>query len=174
MTGASWESRMPPDSNLLSLLPPNPKSQVAVLDANLIVLLITAQVDLDLFSSLKRVRMFTQSDIPVLRWLLLQFGAVATNSYVLAEASNLGNGLTGFKRRLWFEQLERFTVETVEAHVPTQQLGSSLLIVPYGITDAALGSMPDNHVLITAEHRLSGHLVSNGRQVLNFNHFRSF
>lgn len=162
------------ESDLLSLLPPNSKGQVAVLDANLIVLLLTAQIDIDLFSTLKRVRIFKQSDVPVLRWLLTQFRAVATNAYVLAEASNLGNELSGWKRKLWFEQLERFSVATMETHIPTQQLGANRLIVSYGITDAALGSLPNDHVLITAEHRLSGYLTSIGRQALNFNHFRVF
>lgn len=106
---------MPLESDLAALLPPDPKRRVAVLDANLVVLLITACVDIDLFSFLKRVRNFTPKDIPVLISLLVRFGAVATNSYVLAEASNLGNELTGFKRRLWYEQIERFASETRDA-----------------------------------------------------------
>jgi hypothetical protein len=75
---------------------------------------------------------------------------------------------------LWFERLEQFALATMEAHIPTQELGASSMAVPYGITDAALGSLSDRHVLITAEHRLSGYLISNGREAVNFNHFRIF
>jgi hypothetical protein len=82
--------------------------------------------------------------------------------------------LSGVKRRLWFEQLDQFALATTEAHISTRALGASKMVVPYGITDAALGSLPDKHVLITAEHRLSGYLISQGRVAINFNHFRIF
>lgn len=159
-------------SNLTALLPPHPKKRIAILDANLIVLFVTSLVEVDLFPSFKRVRIFSADDIPILKWLLSQFGSVATSSYVLAESSNLGNELSGYKRDLWFTALARFASLTSEAHISTQTVASSPLLVPFGVTDAALGSLPDNYVLITAEHRLSGHLASLGKQVLNFNHFR--
>ena len=155
------------------LLPQQSKSKIAILDANLLVLFVTSLVDASLFPSFKRVRIFSHADIPVLKWLLSQFKSVATSAYVLAESSNLANELSGFKRDLWFDALGRFASVTQEFHVPTQAVATSPLFVPFGVTDAALSSLPTDYVLITAEHRLSGHLFSIGKPVLNFNHFRT-
>jgi len=159
--------------NLEALLPEHVETKIAILDANLIVLFVTSLVEANLFPSFKRVRLFSEADIPVLTWLLLQFASVATNAYVLAESSNLANELSGYKRDLWFSALARFASVTGEIHVPTSDVAVSPLLVPFGVTDAALSSLPSNYVLITAEYRLSGHLASSGRAVINFNHFRS-
>ncbi len=172
MTDASLESEIR-RKNLEALLPEQVGTKIAILDANLIVLFVTSLVEANLFPSFKRVRIFSEADIPVLKWLLLQFASVATNAYVLAESSNLANELTGYKRDLWFKALARFASVTEEIHTPTADVAVSPLLVLFGVTDATLSTLPDNYVLITAEHRLSGHLTSVGKAVLNFNHFRS-
>ena len=161
-----------PSNAFDTLLPLDLRRRKVLLDSNLLVLLITGQVDLALLKSFKRVKNYEPQDVQLLTWLLSQFTSVVTTSYALAEASNLAGELSGYKRLRWFEVLSHFARLTPEAHVSTAEVGQHELMVPFGVTDAALGILAQNHVLITAEYRLSGRLAEDGRHVLNFNHFR--
>jgi len=147
--------------------------KVAILDTNLLILHITGKVDPSLLLSFKRVKEFTLEDIIILDWTLSQFANVVTTSYVLTEASNLANALTGEKRRAWFAELASYAVVTRERHAPTASLGNLPEAISFGFADAALCFLNKQTVLITAEYRLYGHLVSTSSEVLNFNHLRS-
>lgn len=147
--------------------------KVAILDTNLLILHVTGKVDPSLLLSFKRVKSFTPEDIIVLDWTLKQFADVATTAYVLTEASNLANELSGKKRQVWFEQLASYALVTRETHAPTAVLGSLPEAVDYGFADAALCFLNKETVLITTEYRLYGHLASRSGEVLNFNHLRS-
>jgi len=145
---------------------------VAILDSNLLILWITAQVGFESLYQFKRVKTYTRQDILLLAWLLSQFKGVVTTSYVLSEASNLANELTGSLRDSWFSGLAEFAKVTAEAHVATQILGVRSETVRFGVADSALSYLSDEYTLITSEYRLSGYLESVGQQVLNFNNLR--
>ena len=157
--------------DLLALLPANVSRQSVILDTNLLVLLITAAAGIDL-TSFKRIRSFVSEDIGLLNWLVSQFNGTVTTAYALAEASNLGNALSGRNRDRWFELLAEFAAKTEEAHVSTQTVGRESLMVRFGVTDAALGLLSREYVLLTSEYRLSGFLSDLGCSAVNFNHFR--
>ena len=161
-----------PSSAFDHILSPDLRRRKAILDSNLLVLLVTASVDLALLKTFKRVKNYEPGDARLLLWLLGQFSSTVTTSYALAEASNLAGELSGWRRQQWYEGLARFARVTSEAHVPTALLTDHDLFVPFGVTDAALGILSEEHVLITAEYRLSGRLAETGRYVLNFNHLR--
>ena len=143
--------------------------QIAILDANLLILLVTARLGLPTLPSFKRIARFTMRDVALLVWLLKRFKGVATTAYVLAEASNLANELSGSLRDSWFRKLAEFAVVTTEAHVPTSVVGSQPEVVRFGITDAALSVLTSDYILITSEYRLSGYLIDQGKRVFNFN-----
>lgn len=161
--------------NQISFLPSGCKSRVVLLDTNLLVLLVTAMLDVDLFSSFKRVKNnFTRQDAQTLGLVIEQFQSAATNAYVLAETSNIGNELHGFRRDLWYSALSRFANASTEAHISTNTVAGSSLLIPLGITDAALGELSDPYVVLTADFPLYGRLERLGRVAVNFNHLRSF
>ena len=166
-----WASRVPEMPEVSDWVT-NTSQKTAILDSNLLVLLITFRLGLPLIS-FKRVKTFTEQDVRLLMWLLSQFKGVATTSYVLAETSNLANELSGAVRNAWYKELATFATVTNEAHVATQTLGSLSETVRFGVADSALSYLSERYTLITSEYRLSGYLQDLGRQVLNFNHFRS-
>jgi hypothetical protein len=148
--------------------------KTAILDSNLLVLLISARLGIESFGSFKRIQPYEPEDIALLNWLLLsQFRSVVTTSAVLAETSNLANALTGGLRNLWFQQLAQFATDTNEVHLATQVIGRDAELVRFGFTDAVLARLSDTHVLITSDFRLVGVLQDAGRQALNFNNLRT-
>lgn len=149
------------------------KRKDAILDANMLVLDISSKVDLSLLKTFKRVKsMFTVEDAALLQWTLSQFREVVTTSYILSEASNLGNSLSGHQRDRWFAHLAEYGAIIREIHVPTQLLGRQIETTKFGFPDSALKQLSHATVVITAEYRLSGYLENQGTQVLNFNHLR--
>jgi hypothetical protein len=145
----------------------------AILDANMLVLDISSRVDVSLLHTFKRIKsMFTLEDVALLRWTLSQFREVVTTSYMLSEASNLGNSLTGRQREQWFTELASYGKLVRETHIPTKLLGQQIETIRFGFPDSALKQLSGSTVVITAEHRLSGYLEDRGGQVLNFNHLR--
>jgi hypothetical protein len=159
----------------MALLPQGTAHQTLVLDTNLLVLFVTALQSHDLFERFKRVsNNFTRQDGRTLIGIVDQFGAMATNAYVIAETSNLGNSLSGFTRDLWFKTLANFSGQNTEMHVALNAAANSSIFVPLGATDAALSLLPDDYVVLTVDFNLFGHLQKQQRPVINFNHLRSF
>ena len=148
--------------------------RTAVLDSNLLLLLICASIGFQRFRSFKRIQIFSVEDARILQDLLQSFHKIRTTAYVLAEVSNLANQLSGVLREDWFGSLAEFTSITDESHVPTQTLPKLPEFVTFGVTDAALTALTEDHVVITLEHRLSGYLQREGKNVINFNHLRPF
>lgn len=146
--------------------------RTAILDTNLLILLITARVGPRLLLHFKRVKSFASEDVALLTWVLSRFANVVTTSYVLTEASNLGNSLSGSDRAMWFTELARYATLATEAHIPTSLLGSQPETIRFGFADSALRQLSKEFVVVTAEHRLSGYLEDRDAQVLNFNHLR--
>jgi hypothetical protein len=148
------------------------RTKTAILDTNLILLMVSTRVGLHRFGSFARVKAFTIDDARLLLWILSHFKGVATTAYVLAEVSNLANKLSGTLRDEWFTELAKYAIVTDEAHVPTQVVGAKSETIRFGIADSALSHLSQNYTVITAEFRLSGYLEKLGREVLNFNHLR--
>jgi rRNA-processing protein FCF1 len=147
--------------------------QAAILDANLVVLVISARVGFGRLATFGRLRLFVESDVDLLERLLRDYREIATTSYVLAETSNLGNKLSGAVRDEWYAALANFAVITPEVHVATSVVGELPEVARFGITDAALRKLAETHMVITLEHRLSGYLQSLNLNAINFNHARA-
>jgi len=142
--------------------------KAAILDTNLLILHISAATDLSLLGRFKRISQFTFEDVLLLKWILQEFPRTITTSYILAEASNLGNSLSGVMRDAWFFQLASYALLTEEQHIATRALGSLPETIRFGITDAALSQLSQSIAIITTERALSGYLRSLDRNVVNF------
>jgi hypothetical protein len=145
----------------------------ALLDANLLILDISARIGFRRLRAFSRVQVFTETDIELLARLLTQFRSTVTTSYILAETSNLANKLTGQLRSDWYSALAQYAVLTTEVHVPTAAVGILPEVARFGISDAALRHISETHTVITSEFRLAGYLEHLGLHVINFNHVRS-
>jgi hypothetical protein len=143
-----------------------------LLDSNLLLLWITAQYDLRLLATFKRVQMFTQDDAILLAWIIDQFDSVVTTAHVVTEASNLGNSLSSNSRLGWFTALSEFSMTTLEETHPLNALASCEEFIRFGVTDCALSSLSSKYRVLTMDHRLSNYAREHGMPVLNFNDLR--
>ena len=148
-------------------------SRSALLDANILLLAVSADVGFTRLSTFGRLQVFVEEDVPLLKNLLSRYAQVVTTAYVLAETSNLANKLSGRLRDEWYAALARYAVAVPEQHVATADVGRLPEFTRFGITDAALCELAKTHTIITAEYRLSGYLRSLGLDVINFNHLRT-
>lgn len=145
----------------------------ALHDANILVLAISAEVGFRRLRHFERLQIFTEDDVQLLARVLKQFRSTVTTAYILAEASNLANKLSGRLRLEWYQALARYAIVTEEVHVPTATVGALPEVQRFGISDAALRKLAETHTIITSEFRLTGYLQHLGLEVINFNHVRS-
>ena len=150
-----------------------PTSRSALLDANMLLLAISADVGFSRLRNFGRLQVFVEEDVQPLNDLLSRYARVMTTAYVLAEISNLANKLSGRLRDEWYTALARYTITIPEQHVATADVGRLPELTRFGVTDAALCELAKTHTIITAEYRLSGYLRSLGLDVINFNHLRT-
>jgi rRNA-processing protein FCF1 len=143
-----------------------------LLDSNLLLLWITAQYDLRLLATFKRVQMFTQDDAIFLAWIIDQFKSVVTTAHVVTEASNLGNSLSSYSRLGWFTALSEFSTTTLEETHPLNGLATREEFIRFGVTDCALSNLSSKYRVLTTDRRLSSYAREHGLPVLNFNDLR--
>jgi rRNA-processing protein FCF1 len=143
-----------------------------LLDSNLLLLWITAQYDLRLLATFKRVHMFRQDDAILLAWIIDQFDSVVTTAHVVTEVSNLGNSLSSNSRLGWFTVLGEFSTATLEDTHPLNALASCEEFIRFGVTDCALSNLSSKYRVLTTDHRLSNYAREHGMPVLNFNDLR--
>jgi len=147
-------------------------SRSLLLDSNLLLLWITAQYDLRLLATFKRVQMFTQDDAILLAWIIDQFDSVVTTAHVVTEASNLGNSLSSNSRLGWFTTLSEFSTTTLEETHRLNILASCEEFIRFGVTDCALSNLSAKYRVLTTDHRLSNYAREHDMPVLNFNDLR--
>ncbi len=143
----------------------------ALLDTNLLLLLLVSRVDPLLVLQFKRVRMFKMEDIEILRGLLLPFRGFVTTPHVLAETSNFVHQAPPQWRSALIEELHRYVEEEVEIFTPANELIQGREFSLLGLTDAAIFTLSRRAVVVTADFQLAGRIESAGGSVLNFNDY---
>lgn len=139
-----------------------------LLDSNLLLLWLTAQYDMRLLTTFKRVEMYTQNDAALLAWIIDQHGALVTTAHIVTEASNLGNSLSSYIKSGWFGSLAAFCLTTVEDTPALAALAVKDELLRFGLADCALATLSTKYQVLTTDYRLSNTLMSSGRYVLNF------
>ena len=148
-------------------------SRNAVLDTNLVLLLLVAQVDRSLLTRYKRVQMFTDRDIPLLNQLLGSFQRTLTTPQVLTEISNLLWQAPPHAQRRLKAVFAQYIGATPEIYVRSDELVKRDTFFELGVTDCSLEDASLQHTIITMDFRLAGKILSMGRHALNFNHARA-
>jgi hypothetical protein len=148
------------------------RGQRLLLDSNLLLLWITARLDMRLLSTFKRVQMFTQADAFLLAWMIDQFKSVVTTTHVVTEASNLGNSLSAQTRLAWFALLAEFSSNVLEETHSLNSLAARAEFIRFGITDCALSGLAGKYQVLTTDHRFSSYATDAGMTVLNFDDMR--
>jgi hypothetical protein len=143
----------------------------AILDSNLLLLRWCADFDLSLVHRFKRLNNFDASDVKLLDEVLAIFPVLSTTPHVLTEVSNLANSLPEFVKEDWSEYFATRIQSISERWTPASSLAANPLF-GLGITDTALASLAQSHVILTIDFPLSNSLPSRGLRVVNFTQLR--
>ena len=145
--------------------------QRALLDTNLLLLLIVGTFDRKVIPRYRRTQGFTPSDYDLLLRQLSRFGVIATTPGILTETSNLlGNEFHVDAAATLVATCAPF----LEIHHPKQDVFAQIGFDRLGFADASiLASIDPETVVLTDDVALYNQVLYLGGIAQNFNHLRS-
>ncbi|STZ63610.1 Uncharacterised protein [Moraxella lacunata] len=149
-------------------------AHVALLDTNLLTVLLVGQLGVGSIEKNKKTRQYTSDDFILLNDLLSQFKDIITTPHILAETVNLIDWVQGEHRQILFAYLADFISQKQEIYLSAKDIIKSPAFIHLGLTDGAIFELAkDTHtVLITADLPLYAFGVNHGIKTINFNHIR--
>jgi hypothetical protein len=145
--------------------------RVAVLDTNVLLLLLVASVDISLLRTYKRVSQFTAQDATALEDLLRSFQGLATTPHVLSETDNFVDHAPAYRRQDLKNGLIRFIEQSPERYRRATELANFDGFIPLGLTDCGLIDFQQEAVVITTDFRLAGHIQTRNGLAVNFKEY---
>ena len=98
---------------------------------------------------------------------------VVTTPHILTEVSNLLGQLRRDERNSYFAVFAQGITVLEELHPLSVDIAKMEEFRRFGITDAGLIALAQQHLIITADVPLSNYLATAGVDVLNFNQIRA-
>ncbi|WP_414887283.1 PIN domain-containing protein [Pseudomonas marginalis] len=121
----------------------------------------------------KRTRGYSDADYQLLLKVIDQFEKLVSTPHILAEVSNLTNGLHGNKLRVFYATLKNSLSTIIEVHHPALDISRDYELSPYGLTDVGIvAAAKDNYLVLTDDLRVAGFAHQHCVDVVNFNHIR--
>lgn len=121
----------------------------------------------------KRARGYSDADYQLLLKVIDQFEKLVSTPHILAEVSNLTNGLHGNKLRDFYATLKNSLSTIIEVHHPALDISRDYELSPYGLTDVGIvAAAKDNYLVLTDDLRVAGFAHQHCVDVVNFNHIR--
>lgn len=149
------------------------RSKGALVDTNLLVLLLVGLVGKAKIEQFKRTRNFTAGDYEILRSLVGVLGRLFTTPHVLSQVSDLTD-LPGQDRARVRDLFSTVVEQTEEFYTPSKELVQDALFTRLGLTDAAVANVCARGILVvTVDLDLHIALQTHGADSLNFNHVRA-
>lgn len=144
----------------------------ALVDSNLLVLLLVGMVNRQRILNFKRTQNFTIEDFDLLTRLIDCFGRLITTPHVLSQASDLAD----LRDMELLEVRRRFRLivdQATEFNDPSRVLVADPIFERLGLADAAISRISSRGVLVvTADLDLQLEVQRRGADALNFNHVR--
>lgn len=150
------------------------RTRGAVIDANLLLLLLVGTVRRELVGAFKRTRQYTAEDWDVLEGVLGQLGTLVTTPNVLTEVSNLGDWLEGPDRERFVQAFRLFVGQVRESRRESRRLVGHDAFPALGLTDVSLAqaARKGHRLLVTDDFALHQRCERDGIASLNFSHLR--
>lgn len=121
----------------------------------------------------KRTSGYTDEDYKLLLNVIDQFETLISTPHILAEVSNLTNGLYGSKLHDFYATLKHSLSIMIEVHNPALDISRDYELAPYGLTDVGIvAAAKDNYLVLTDDLRVAGFAHQHCVDVVNFNHIR--
>lgn len=146
----------------------------ALIDTNLLVLLIVGFTDVNLIEKHKRTNRFVKEDFNLLIEQLKPFEMIWVTSHCLAEASNLlKQTASGNSYNLLFT-LKEYTSKFKESHINKDSIFASSIFTRLGVADTGIINKSKKvNCVFTVDFHLYNEILRVGRNVINFNHLRT-
>ncbi|WKC46137.1 PIN domain-containing protein [Pseudomonas veronii] len=142
-----------------------------LVDTNLLLLVVTGGTPS--ITDFKRTSGYTTEDYELLLIVIDQFEKLISTPHILAEVSNLTNGLYGKKLHDFYATLKNTLSTIVEIHSPALDISHEYELAPYGLTDAGIiAAAKNNFLVLTDDLRVAGFAHQHCVDVVNFNHIR--
>ena len=142
-----------------------------IVDTNLLLLALIGGTSS--IMEFKRTSGYTDDDYKLLLNVIDQFGKLVSTPHILAEVSNLTNGLYGSKLHDFYETLKNSLSTIIEVHHPASDISRDYELAPYGLTDVGIvAAAKDKYLVLTDDLRVAGFAHQHCVDVVNFNHIR--
>ncbi|WP_124369426.1 MULTISPECIES: PIN domain-containing protein [unclassified Pseudomonas] len=142
-----------------------------IVDTNLLLLALIGGTSS--IVAFKRTRGYSDDDYQLLLKVIDQFEKLVATPHILAEVSNLTNGLHGSKLRDFYSTLKNSLSTIIEIHNPALAISRDYELSPYGLTDVGIvAAAKDNYLVLTDDLRVAGFAHQHCVDVVNFNHIR--
>jgi hypothetical protein len=142
-----------------------------IVDTNLLLLALIGGTSS--IVAFKRTRGYSDDDYQLLLNVIDQFEKLVATPHILAEVSNLTNGLYGSKLRDFYSTLKHSLSTIIEIHNPALDISRDYELSPYGLTDVGIvAAAKDNYLVLTDDLRVAGFAHQHCVDVVNFNHIR--
>ena len=146
---------------------------IALLDTNVLLLLLVAWTDASLLRRFKRVSQFRQQDVDLLVDLVLRFRGLLTTPHVLAEVSNFLDQAPQQSRSEIQAALKLFIRRAEEIFERSSLLIDRAEFDALGLADTGLSALSDRATVITTDFHLHGRILQRGGRCINFQQLRS-
>lgn len=150
------------------------RAKGAILDTNLMLLLVVGTYSVDRIGTFKRTMQYVPSDYLLLCKVLEQLDRRVITPNIMTEVDNLGRQLPAGEHDAFADAFARLCSELIEVYVPSRSVMYSELYATLGLTDAMTHELASEELLIiTDDFELSNRLASIGKDVININHIRT-
>ena len=149
-------------------------SRGLLVDTNLLLLYLTGRFDRRLIGTFKRTQHYTPEDFDLLAGFIARFRWTFITPHILAEVSNLAQGIKGPQRSGFLRTFVQALTPAKEHWIAKNTILSSPLFVMLGATDTGfiLGAPQPEFLVLTDDFRAAHALETARRAVINFNHLR--
>lgn len=143
-----------------------------LIDTNLLLLLLVGGTSS--IKNFKRTSTYTSTDYALLIRLIDKFSKIIATPHILAEVSNLTNGLFGSQLNDFYATLKASLGSIIlEIHKPATEIAESFSLSPYGLADVGIMAVAkNNYLVLTDDLRVASFALQNSVDVINFNHVR--
>ena len=144
----------------------------AILDSNLLLLLLVGLLDESLVPNFKRTRNYSVEDFHTLRRAISLFKKICTTPNILTEVTNLGKFDGKYKQK--FADLMAKNILSMEEHyIESKVVIGSLEFLRFGLTDTInMTVAAKGFLLLTNDAPLASHCREVGIAVININHLK--
>ena len=147
------------------------RTEVVVLDANLLVLLAVGTASRRYIGSHKRLRAYTVADFDLLVAFLSNMRRIVVTPNTVTEASNLMRQTAEPARTGIGSVFHRLLSGADEIYIESKRAAEHVAFYRLGIADTALlNVMAPGRILLTADLDLYLEVTRNGHDAINFNY----